>query len=436
MVMNQKKTAGLMGLALISSLASNLVVAEVSGSVRATSHVSDNTLKQPDNKMPQEERQDFYDAALAINYENTLLESEVNYQLHARKFADHSQGDDEYVDGNSLLVIGKADAPASLRLEHSRIQLLSTPDAVDLLQNQQEREIISAMPELRSRFSGADYVFVRGLASVVRFPDSGFQDSKRNGYVVGWFRPTSPVGNLELTVQQTDINYDNTPEADYTYSTAMATYKLALRKLTYRIGVGYNRSAPGSGDAQSEPSYILGAEYQSGYQQLNVEVLRQLTDTSIGSGNNQTSLPGNDGFIALPERVDRTRAEVRWATEIVCERCSFSVGGVLLKDDYLSKSQQTKSVQYDVALGYSFSVASNLHLRYGKMDSQFEYGNQVASGSVMSDYTLTSAAIEYVYRFRSGIELRVLGRKEERESDNPIGAYDENVYGAGIGYSF
>lgn len=434
--MNKQTTASLAGLVLITSCTPSVVADVISGSMRATSHFSDNTLKVSEDDNPQEERQDYYDASLAVNYENSFLESEVNYQVHARKFADHSQEDDEYVDGNSLVVIGKNDDPASLRLEHSRVRLLSAPDAVDLVQNQREREIVSAMPELRSRFGKADYIFVRGLASLVRFPDSGLQDSKRTGYVAGWSRPVSGVSNFELMLQQTDIKYDESPEADYTYSTAVATYKVQLRKLSYQLGIGFNRSAPEVGDSQSEPSYVLNVGYQSGYQQFDLEASRQLTDTSVGSGNGQTNLPGNDGYTSLPERIDRNRAELRWTTEVLCERCKFSVGGVFMEDDYLNKDQQTRTVQSDFLFGYNFSSASNLNFRYIKTDFKSDYIAQLANGSVMNDYDLKTFAIEYVYRFRMGIELRILGRKDERVSDNPKGTYDENIYGAGIGYVF
>ncbi|MFB2351325.1 hypothetical protein, partial [Priestia megaterium] len=80
----------------------------------------------------------------------------------SRQYAEQSQTDDRYAEGNSNVVFGKEEDPLALELNHSRRILLITPDAVTLAENEQEREMISVLPEIRARIFKADRLFLSG----------------------------------------------------------------------------------------------------------------------------------------------------------------------------------------------------------------------------------------------------------------------------------
>lgn len=401
---------------------------DISGSIAASSLMSDNSRKQAEN--PIEEQQDTYQAGLTANYTNWLVDAELDYQFYARKFAEHSQADEEYADGSSMLTLGKKEDPASIRLQHSRRRLLTTPDALDLLANQQDREIITAEPEVRKKIWGADKVYLRGQATRVNFPDSEMQNSKRDGYSIGWLHPLSRASVMQVFAQQTKITFDELPISDYNYATAMMSYAVELRKLRYQLEAGYNQSEPETGDKEGAPSYRFSVLYQAGYHQLDLSASKTLTDTSFGNGNEEgvNPLPGNDGFNLDIERIERSSADARWTTQALCDRCTFYVGASLVIDDYLAKEQDSTSKFSHVGLNYAFSNSASLSLRASKSDVDFD-------GEVLArSYELTNTSVEYNYKFHWGLGVRLFARQEERTS--AAISYTEKSYGGGLSYIF
>src|SRR5688572_654066 len=185
----------------------------VGGAISANTLISDNTTKAAVN--PIEERQDVYQANLTLDYTNWLIEADADYRFYAQKFTENSQTDEQYVDGSSALVFGKEQDPFGLELTHSRRMLLQTPDAIGLVENMDEREIISAAPVARARIFAADTLFLRGEFSQVNYLEDDAQDSKRSGASLGWTHPLSATDILQLSAQQTNITFDQQPESDY-----------------------------------------------------------------------------------------------------------------------------------------------------------------------------------------------------------------------------
>ncbi|HSC68122.1 MAG TPA: hypothetical protein VLC79_10550 [Cellvibrio sp.] len=405
---------------------------QITGSLSAESLLSDNTLKQTDN--PVEERQDIYRAGLAADYSNWLIDAEASYQWFVQTYADHTQEDENYGDGSAQVVIGKKEDPVALDLSHSRHMLLSTPDAVGLIQNQQEREILSARPEIRKRVFSADRITLGGQLTRVKFPENELQDSKRNGVVFGWTHPLSQVSVLQAVAQQQEVSFDHSPLADYTATSSMLAYGVELRKLKYGLELGYNESDPETGEKYSAPTYKASAAYQSGFHLFNLSANRSLTDTSFGNGNmeNSTVVPDSDGLSADIDRIDRINLDLTWQTQMICDRCVFSVGVTAIDDDYLEKDEKSLSLYTHTRFSYALSTAASIALAANKSDVDFD--NEI----VATDYTLSYLSLEYGYQFSSGVNIRLAARNEDRNTDSLTGdgAYKENSYSIGLGYNF
>ncbi len=403
---------------------------DVGGTISANSLMSDNTTKSAVE--PIEERQDIYQAGLTADYTNWLIEADASYQFYAQKFAENSQVDEEYVDGSSMVVFGKEHDPFGLELNHSRRMLLQSPDAVGLVENMQEREIISAMPIVRTRIFGADTLFLQGQATSVSFPDDTNQDSKRNGATFGWAHPLSKTDVVQFSAQQVNVSFDQQPEADYKLANAMLTYVVQLRKLNYRIELGYNEVVPEVGEDQDAPTYNAELGYSSGYNHVSASLGRQITDSSFGDGNlnDPTQIPGGDGFAQNVGRIDRKKADVNWSTDFICGRCSFSIGASLVDDEYLESDKKSRNVYTRSAFIYSLSNAATVEFRADRSKYDFE-GDQA-----LEDYSIDYLSLKYSYRFLNGIDVQLFARKEERDSDIVERSYKENIYGGGLGYFF
>lgn len=405
---------------------------QVTGSLSATSMFSDNTRKTAQE--PMDERQDLYQFGLNADYSNWLIEADAKYQLVYQEYAERSQSNEQYADGSSNILFGKNEDPLALELSHSRRMLLATPDAVGLTENQQEREIISARPEIRKRIFAADRVSLAGQFVRVSFPDDGLQNSKRDGFSLAWLHPLSGTSALQFSAQQQDVTFDHYSEADYSYAGATFAYDVALRKLKYRVEFGYNESEPVVGETQSAPSYQFSAVYLDGFNQIDLSASRLLTDSSFGNGNmeNTSAVPGGDGLSMELDRVDRITADLTWQTSAICLRCSFSSGISAVEDSYLEKDEKSLSTYAHARFSYGLSRAANLSLSMTRADVDFE------SEVIAQDYKLDYLSLEYAYYFSNGINVRLAGRREDRESMNETlsGSYKENVYSVGLTYGF
>ena len=392
-------------LAILSLCCATAQANDIKGSLSATSLFSDNTLKTREN--PIEERQDFYKVGISADYANWLVDAEAKYEWVSRQYAEQSQPDDRYAEGNSNVIFGKEEDPLALELNHSRRILLITPDAVALAQNEQEREVISVLPEIRVRAFAADRLFFSGEFMQVSFPDNELQDSQRHF-----------------------------PASDYAFSSAMLAYGVELRKLKYGLELGYNQSKPEEGEKEGAPSYLLSISYLGGFNQFDLSASRVLTDTSLGNGNLEgvSGVPSSDGLTQAVNKIDRSSASLNWQTQIICTRCQFSIGLSGVEDDYLEKDETSVSVYARGRFTYTFSSASNLSLSIVKSDVDFD------SQSTIRDHELNTVSVEYVYSFDNGLSARLGARKEERkskeESENAYGTYTENVYSIGLGYNF
>lgn len=401
-------------------------------SLSATSLFSDNSLKKSEDELA--ERQDLYRLGVTGDYSNWLVEAGANYQLVEQRYDKNSQTDERYSDGESSILIGKQEDPLGLELSHSRRMLLTTPDAIDLISNQQEREVIEARPEVRIRLFDADRLSLGGQFARVSFPENDLQDSRRDGFFLGWLHSLSAVSYLQISAQQQKISFEQFPLADYSFSGSMLAYAVALRKLNYRLEFGYNRSEPEIGESQGEPSYKLSVLYQSGYNQFDFTASRTLTDSSFGNGNteNAAGLPSSDGSALAIDRMDRTSAELRWQTEALCMRCTLSAGISAVEDDYIEKIEKSLSLYGRTQFSYALSTAAKLSLAFARSDVDFD------SELIARDYKQTNMLLEYAYQFISGINVRFAAENEERKASIAAGdgIYEENIYSIGLGYNF
>ena len=400
------------------------------GAISVNSSVSDNTTKTA--LEPAEERQDIYRADLTADYTNWLIEAEADYQFYAQKFAENSQADDKYVDGHASLVFGKQQDPFGLELDHSRHMLLQTPDAIGLVENMEEREIITAAPVVRARIFDADMLFVRGEVSQVNYLEGDEQDSQRNGASLGWVHPLSATDVLQLSAQKIAVEFDQQPKSNYKLANTMLSYAVQLRKLNYSLAAGYNETSPEVGQQEGSPAYNAELEYISGFNKFSVAVSQQMTDSSFGDGSayNPSDIPGGDGRIQDLALMDRKKVDVGWDTHWICARCSLFIGTSFEYDDYLASDDTSRNLYTQAAFSYSLSNSASLEFAAARSKYDFE-GSQT-----MADYLIDYLSFHYSYRFTSGVDVQLFARKENRESDAVAQGYKENVYGAGLGYFF
>ena len=408
---------------LLVLIASPLVQArDFSARVSVVSAESDNAFKSTEDTI--DERQDAYVLSLTGNYANDFLTTEVNYTGSDERFAKASQEERRFLEGRSMLLLGALTDPADIEFKHSRTSLLSTPDAINLSNNQDERESLSVIPRLKKRVTAADLLIASVDYTQIHFLKNDLNDSERSSAQFNWVHQSTQVSELNFLVQRTDIGFDNFPDADYVYSSAVATYSTQLRKLSYTLAAGYNRSEPSTGDTYGSPTYALSVAFKDPLNSLQLMLAQSITDSSMENGNLAFVSPIIDGESTYKvDQIKRRNASLSWGSNFICDKCSLSVSVHRGVDDYVVLPDEINIQGASVAFTYNLSKRSAVSLRSSSSEQEFV-------GELLGrDYTIDRTTLDYRYDFDGGFSLRFFAEQEERGSENNATTYQETLLG-------
>lgn len=380
---------------------------------------------------PISEQQETYELGLSGDYDNTYLAASVDYTGTDNRFAKNSQQDQRYLEGESMLQLGGAADLADVQFKHSRKILLSSPDEINITNNQDEREIVSVKPSVKKRLSKTDLLVGSVEVSDINFLKSGFNDSERKTAILDWSRRSTKISRINVQIQRADVKFNNAEEANYTYTAAVASYTAELRKLGYTLALGYNRSEREAQESFDKPTYSLSVAYNTPLNVFRLIASQAITDSSYGNGNSQSvnQHPTNDGAFK-PDQIQRRNTELSWTNTFLCSKCTMNISIHQNNDDYVVLPDEIREQGGRVDFMYDFSSRSSLSLGYGISDNKFK-GTLIGQ-----DYELDTASIQYRYFFNSGISARLFFEEEKRESDVTDKAYKEGFFGAALGYNF
>lgn len=401
-------------------------------SVGVLTDYSNNAFKSSDEEIS--ERQDEARLAVGADYENNLVEFSSNYQARERRFDKGSQEGRSQLEGNSELIIGKAHHRADLRLSHTRRSVLNQPDDLDLLRNNDERQIFSAVPTLRWRLTQADLVMLQGSYAQVDYRFNSERDSERLGGNLIWRRSLSSNETVTLLGQYSDVSFDAFPLADYSYYAYSAAYGVELRRLDYRIELGYNETDPEQGEGMDGPSYQVDVGYDSGLHRWSLSLAQFVTDNSAGSGNRGDFDGFNPGDSSAGDldQLERFRADIRWTTSALCVRCESSLTLFYQEDDYRIVTEDRSEHGLRLNNRYRLSTRSSVSASLERRESRFS--QEVAR----SDFTADRVGLSYDYDFPSGLSAGASARWEQRSYSDAASArdYDEAIVGLRLNYRF
>lgn len=416
------------GLSCASSSA--LAQADWELAIGVGSEYSDNAAKSQTDTLS--ERRDSAELRLNLDYTNQLLAAAANYQATETRYDKDSQEDRSVVEGSSQLQLGQPRHPIDLLVTHSRRRVLNAPDAVDLLANNDEREILTAAPGLRWRASDVDLLALRGHYSTIDYRFSPGLESERTGGSMFWSRQLSETDQLDMTAQTMDVAFDALPTLDYRFDAYDIGYEVSLRRLQYRLQLGYNETTPEVGGGLSSPSFLVEGLYTSGVHDWQLNAQRFITDSSSGSGNRgdlSEFLPG-DATTGEIDQIERTEIELDWSTEAFCQRCDTGVALYTRSDDYRQVDEDGSASGVRINMRYELSRRSSASLTWSLRDQSFE------SDVAREDFTDQQTRLTYQRRFRNDLEWSATVLYIDRDSDDLSRRYNETVGGMRIGYVF
>jgi hypothetical protein len=400
------------------------------GSISASVFHSDNGNKSVVNKISEVQEQ--YDFTLGASYENYIGKFEADYGVSYRRFSEETQPNKSTLEGHSALQLGHPSEVAELLIEHSRQTLLSKPDSVDLTSNQEEREVLAITPKLNWHFTSADTLFVQGNFSDISYLEDELNDSTRASGTLGLLHNITEVDSLGLNINSTKVDFEFFPAANYTLRSAFLTYAVHLRQLSYSFKAGGSQSETDTGEKYTGPTYLASLTFKSGVNTFELNIARELTDTSFGGGNKTpaTDNHSSDGGIDLSSQINRKRVDARWSTTGICTRCTLTANVFKTDDEYLSINKNASETGVNIVGDYLLSSASNLSLSFTQSD------HRLPGDLLGENYKRTISSLAYTHRIGKSFSVKASFSDEKRTDNNSLTGYREKLVGVNVGYSF
>lgn len=406
---------------------------EIEYGLNASSEYSDNALRSPAD--PISERQDTYGVGLQANHDGEKVNFSANYALSYTTFNEDSQRDRDSKNGRSRLTLGEDTDTFNLSLAHSTQLTLQSPTASQILENTRERTIYSISPSLNLNFSARDSVVLGGQLQRVEIEEQTERNSEVVGFSGIWRHELSRVSQFDLELNQDDVEFELFPSANYQLRGVLLRYSAALRNIRYSVGGGYDVSTSEGGDREdfSGATYDISLTYNGGYSNLGISSIREISDTSQGSGN-RSSIAANedDGLGASFSDIDQiklTETEIFWRYENVCERCDLRVALQHVDETYRNLFDLDNE-QFRVSANFDFQINRRhaILLAWRKTKREFE-------SLPDQSFDVDNIRFSYNFQIRPAFFLRIFATQNVRKT-LVRSSVEENRFGLSLDYEF
>lgn len=393
---------------------------------------SDNAFKSTQD--PKEsEIQNRYSASVQGDWTSDWAKLNLQYSGYQETFEDDSQEGDNFIQGDSALSFGSGSSLLGLDLRHSRRTLLKEVEDKPFSDNQEDREMLSALPRLRLDLSSVDELLAYADISQTRYLETESRDSDRTTFGIDLRHEFSSVDSLRLVVTKMESDFLSFQEADYSQKSATLIYETSLRSLTYSLGVGQQNTEPELGENTDDDHYQASIGYKSGAHTITFSYDRSVTDSSFGQGFNlaASDLPQVDSSSSQIDLIKRDSRSVTLQTSALCLRCTLLMSYSEFDDHYLSNGYDANQRIFNASFTYLFSNRLSLLLAHTSSDQ-----SPLAPDDFTFDYKQGVSSVSLSYSLISNLNVNVFYEREERSSDVALQNYVENYTGLALTYHF
>jgi len=398
----------------------------------ATTRQSDNAFRDNNNKTS--ERQNEYGAAFSLTEDQPLYSVDIDYRNSTTDYAKDSQQGRSITSGSSAFRLGRSQGLFLLEASHNQERTLIDSVGPDVLENNDERSISNILPIFNIKLSPVDRLSVRGSFDTVTYSQQAYRDSERETLTLGWMHSLSQISQFGINVQQSDVEYTELDDTQYTYQNASILYSANLKRLHYSANLGYNQSDQ-SGEIFGGPSYNVNIGFANEGYSLGAEFVSLITDTSAGNFNrvNQAAEANPeldqtpDSSSMLVDQYKLKTSEIYFRTDLLCLRCDLAISAGVSKEGYRLYTEENNTETHgSINITYALTKSSALSYSGRVSDIDYEMGEQSRK---QKDHSL-----EWRWSTLIGLGISLLGEKRDYESDGGRGTYIENYYGLRLEY--
>ncbi len=275
---------------------------ELGGELGIDAAYTNNIFLSADNELAEVERSAVVE--LTAESESSWLTTEIAYQAEHLDFLHDRFEGETVIEGEAALLAILLPQRFSWNIHHSMQESRLNSRIPDIRSNREVRTILSTGPTIIANLSPVSSVETSLLYTGVSYRENDNEgelsstqsssdsdsDSDRYSASISWQLRPSQTSNIGLILHASDVEFDqdlqsDQQSSDYRDHDIISYYENALSRLTYRFKIGF--TAFEREDGEDTDSKIYQFSWQYDYEQWSYggELLKQLTDSSIGLSN-------------------------------------------------------------------------------------------------------------------------------------------------------
>lgn len=400
---------------------------------------TDNAFKTSDSE--RDETKEYLNLGLGYLRSGEMLSAKLDYDSEFANYENDTTDDDVVVTGSGNLAWNVLPGRLQVSIDHQRSEQLRNSRDVDIRNNRQLRDILSAGPSFTARLSSVDDLVVTGRLTQVTYDKSGAdtqsgqrggRDSDRAQAGLSWQHHLSKTDTLAASYQHSTTKFDGT-DVEITFQQAFASYEVRLRNSGYNLALGANRSER-KGGASNDGFYgQLGWDMTLAGHRVRVVAINQLTDSGIGLGGNGMlagDVSPRDNNFDVVDVVERTSLDLNYGFDELCKRCVLDIGLRYDQQDFDVEPRDQESSGINGSFGYRLTPLLKASLRAGYTEIQFP---QDAAGDRKDKRTQYGASLDW--NLSRQLALRFFLTHDSRDSSRGRD-YDEIFGGLSAEYRF
>jgi hypothetical protein len=368
-----------------------------------------------------------------IGYKKTdgAVNIDMGYAVEYGDYQHDVQSDETAINGKTAITWLIAPRRFDAVLYHQISQQLTDRRGLDVANNREERSVITAGVDGFLHLSNVDSLVLSPRFADVRFRDSDNSNSQRSTMTAALDHKISQVSALDLTASYDHVTFDDSVN-DYNSPGLMLTFRTALSRLSYQIGLGANRINRDTGGDVNGSTVHAAIDYKGDEgRDWGASYVRQLTDTSIGLSGTELSLTNfqsNDSNFGQFDIILENKLDAYWRARINVSN-QLSLGAGYQKEDY-KDTPQDQNIGY-ARLGYQYTINSRWSVG---LDGRFD--RTKFTDDPKQKYDTTRLYLNATYRPSRPVEIRFSVGQDKRDADTAAASYTDKVALVGVRYRF
>lgn len=400
---------------------------------------TDNAFKS--SSAERDETKEFINLGLGYLRSGSSLSASLDYGAEFANYENDTTDQDTVLTGSGSLAWAVVPGRLQLSVTHERSEQLLNSRDVDIRNNRQLRDILSAGPTFTARLGPVDDLVFTGRLTQVTYDkadgntgtgQSRGRDSDRAQGGLAWQHRLSKTDTLSANYQYSTTEFDGT-DTQIDFQQLYGAYDVRLRNSGYNIALGMNRSERQGGVSNDGFYGQIGWDLAVASHRLRLVAVNQLTDSGVGLGGNSAmsgDLSPRDTNFDVVDVVERTSLSINYGYDGLCGRCTVDLSLRHDEQDFDVEPRDQESNGLNASLGYRLTPTLKASVRAGFTRIEFPQDVSIDREDERTQYGATLD-----WNLSRQLALTVFLTSESRDSSRGRD-YDELFGGVSARYKF